>query len=415
MLSRADNELMCRVEGDAPMGRMLRQHFWLPAARAAGVEADGKPVRVRLLGENFIVWRGTDGRMACFDEGCPHRGVSLALGQNRDCTLTCIFHGWKFGIDGSVIDVPTEGSNSEAFSKTVPLKSYPVREAAGVVWVWLGSGDTPPAFWDLPFMDLPADHFVTVTQKLDANWVQGVEGTIDSSHVGVLHQSWLHQEWAKGMSGAAKATAVDYEFDTKPYGYTASATRHIGNDLKYVRVTEFVLPWFGMIPAENPPFGDRTAIFAAPTDDTHMMQFFIRFNPYKPVNADHSQEDQVGDPDAFAPIGTADEHWGQDRELMKQGHWTGFRQLVAEDFATQVSQGAIADREKEYLSSSDQFVIRVRRGLLQAVREFQAGKVPACAPGGGYDFSKIHARAATIEEARPWREIETPTELPVAG
>jgi hypothetical protein len=166
-----------------------------------------------------------------------------------------------------------------------------------------------------------------------------------------------------------------------------------------------------MIPAENPPFGDRTAIFAAPTDDTHMMQFFVRFNQYQSVNQDHSQEDQVGDPDNFAPIKGPDEYWGQDRELMKQGHWTGFKQLVAEDFATQVSQGAIADREKEYLSSSDQFVIRVRRGLLQAVREFQAGKVPTCAPGGGYDFSAIHARAATIDIAQPWRNIPVPAEL----
>jgi phenylpropionate dioxygenase-like ring-hydroxylating dioxygenase large terminal subunit len=411
MLNKTDNELMCRVESDAPMGQMLGQHFWMPAARARAVEADGAPIRVRLLGENFVVWRGSDGRVACFDEGCPHRGVSLALGQNRDCTLTCIFHGWKFGIDGTVLEVPTEGANSDAFCKTVPLKSYAVHEAAGIVWVWLGEGDGPPPFWNLPFMSLPEERFITVTQMLDANWVQGVEGTIDSSHVGVLHQSWMHQDWAKGMSGTQKSAAVDYEFDTKPYGYTASATRHVGDDMKYVRVTEFVLPWFGMIPAENPPFGDRTAIFAAPTDDTHMMQFFVRFNPYQSVNQDHSQEDQVGDPDNFAPIKGPDEYWGQDRELMKQGHWTGFKQLVAEDFATQVSQGAIADREKEYLSSSDQFVIRVRRGLLQAVREFQAGKVPTCAPGGGYDFSAIHARAATIDIAQPWRNIPVPAQL----
>jgi hypothetical protein len=99
---------------------------------------------------------------------------------------------------------------------------------------------------------------------------------------------------------------------------------------------------------------------------------------------------------------------------MKQGHWTGFAQLVAEDFATQVSQGALANREKEYLSSSDQFVIRVRRGLLQAVREFQAGKVPACSPAGGYNFSDIHPRAATMEEGVPWRDIEVPTGLAVA-
>lgn len=410
MLSHEQNELMCRVEGDAPMGQMLRQHFWIPAARAARLEADGAPVRVRLFGEDFVAWRATDGRVGFFDEACPHRGVSLALGVNKDCALTCIFHGWKFGVDGKVLEVPTEGANSEAFSATVPLKHYQVREAAGIIWVWLGSGDTPPTFWNLPFMDLPESQYSVVTQMLDANWVQGVEGTIDSSHVGVLHQSWMNQDWAKGMAGTQKSTAVEYEFDDQAYGYTASATRFVGEDEKYVRVTEFILPWFGMIPPENPPFGDRTAIFAAPTDDTHMMQFFVRFNPYGEAGLDGARA-QRGDPDAFAPIGGPEDHWGQDRELMKQGHWTGFSQLVAEDFATQVSQGALADRTKEYLSSSDQFVIRVRRGLLKAVKEFQEGKVPSCAPAGGVDFSKIMPRAATIPADKPWRDISIPATL----
>ena len=260
MLSREQNELMCRIEGDAPMGEMLRQHFWLPAVRAARLEADGAPVRARLLGEDFVAWRATDGRVGFFDERCPHRGVSLALGVNKDCALTCIFHGWKFGVDGKVIAVPTEGANSDAFAKTVPLKHYAVREAAGIIWVWLGSGDTPPNFWNLPFMDLAENQYDVATQMLDANWVQGVEGTIDSSHVGVLHQSWMSQDWAKGMAVTQKSTSVEYEFEDRPYGYTASATRYVGEDEKYVRVTEFILPWFGMIPPENPPYGDRTAI-----------------------------------------------------------------------------------------------------------------------------------------------------------
>ncbi|MGQ0280362.1 Rieske 2Fe-2S domain-containing protein [Sphingopyxis sp. Q841] len=409
MLSDEQNELMCRVEGDAPMGQMIRQHFWLPACRLARIEADGAPVRVRLLGEDFVAWRATDGRVAFFDEGCPHRGVSLALGVNKDCSLTCIFHGWRFGVDGKVLEVPTEGENSDAFAQTVPLKHYPVREAAGILWVWLGSG-VEPAFWNLPFMDLPADRYYVQCQPLDANWVQGVEGTIDSSHVGVLHQSWMVQDWAKGMSSTQKSTAVEYEFEDRPYGYTASATRHIGDDQKYVRVTEFILPWFGMIPPENPPYGDRTAIFAVPTDDTHMMQFFVRFNPYTSAGLDGATKPD-SNPDAFAPIGTAEDHWGQDRALMKEGHWTGFRHLVAEDFATQVSQGALVDRKKEYLSSSDQFVIRVRRGLLRAVREFIDGGRPRCAPGGDVDFSEIMPRAATIGADESWREIAAPEPL----
>jgi phenylpropionate dioxygenase-like ring-hydroxylating dioxygenase large terminal subunit len=404
MLSREDNELLARVEGDAPMGQMIRQHFWIPAARAGRLEADGAPLRVRLLGEDFVAWRATDGRVGFFDERCPHRGVSLALARNEDCALTCIFHGWRFGVDGRVLDVPTEGENAAAFAATVPLKHYPVREAAGIVWVWLGKGDQPPRFWDLPAMRLPEKQFNVGTQMLNANWLQGVEGTIDSSHVGILHQSWMTQDWAKGLSNTTKSAAPRYEFQNQPYGYTASATRDIGNDEKYVRITEFVLPWFGLIPPENPPFGDRTMIFAAPTDDTHMMQFFVRHNPFDEVGKDGLVRK---DPDAFAPIGTPDEVWGQDREMMKQGHWTGFQPLVAEDFATQVSQGAIADRTQEYLSSSDQFVIRVRRGLLQAVKEFMAGQTPACARPD-IDLREVYPRAATVPADQDWREIAAP-------
>jgi phthalate 4,5-dioxygenase oxygenase subunit len=411
MLTKEDNELMCRVEGGAPMGRMLRQHFWLPAVRAARLERDGAPARVRLLGEDFVAWRATDGRVGFFNEKCPHRGVSLALGQNKNCTLTCIFHGWKYGVDGKVLEVPTEGANSSAFAKTVPLKHYPVREAAGIVWVWLGAEGEPPPFWNLPFMDLPPNQYRVAVQSVDANWVQGVEGVIDSSHVGVLHQSWFTQGWAKGLAATQASTAVEYEFQDQPYGYTASATRHVGPGVKYVRVTEFILPWFGMIPPENPPYGDRTAIFVAPTDDTHMMQFFVRFNPYQDANLDGSQEAQVGDPDAFAPIKGPEEHWGQDRELMREGHWTGFHQLVAEDFATQASQGAIADRSQEYLSSSDQFVVRVRRDLLKAVRQYVAGQAPTCAPSSGIDYSSIMPRGATIPIEQPWRDIVVPREM----
>src|SRR5215212_1252056 len=156
MLSKENNELLTRVGPGTPMGNLLRQ-YWIPALRAARLEADGAPVRVRILSENFVAFRDTNGQVGFLDEGCPHRGVSLALGRNEECGLRCIFHGWKINADGQVVDIPSEPAGSNLASK-IRVNHYKTHEAAGVVWVWLGKGEEPPQFPDFGFEGLPAEN-----------------------------------------------------------------------------------------------------------------------------------------------------------------------------------------------------------------------------------------------------------------
>src|SRR5437868_2398702 len=148
MLSKEDNELLTRVEGDAPMRRMLQQHHWVPAVRAARLLPDGKPVAVRLFGRDFVAFRSTDGQVGFFDQYCPHRRANLVLARNEDNGLRCIFHGWKFDVTGQAVETPTQARNAEEFRKRARVRSFPAREAGGIVWAWLGEGAAPPRFPD---------------------------------------------------------------------------------------------------------------------------------------------------------------------------------------------------------------------------------------------------------------------------
>ena len=157
-LSREDNQLLTRVENGAPMGEMIRQHYWIPAIPAVMLKADGRPYRVRLLGSNFVVFRATDGTVGILDERCPHRGASLALARNEGNGLRCIYHAWKLNPQGEVIEAPNHAGDQAQFCKHLRVNRYHAVERGGIVWAWLGKGETPPRFPDLPFVDLPASH-----------------------------------------------------------------------------------------------------------------------------------------------------------------------------------------------------------------------------------------------------------------
>lgn len=405
MTTREENDLLTRVENGAPMGRMLRQLYWIPAVLSSRLEADGAPVRVKLFGERFVAYRSTDGRVGFLNEGCPHRGVSLALAKNEDNALRCIFHGWKICITGEVLEVPNEISNPECFRKTVKVKHYPAVEGAGLVWVWLGTGDAPPAP-NFEWMNLPPEQAYSCGLELNSNWLQGVEATIDSSHVAILHQSHLASN-DSDMAATRVNKAVRYKFEDTSYGYRAAALREAPNGECVARVTEFIMPYYGLIPPlGNGQNQDRTVIIAVPIDDTHLIQWYIYYNPKRPVDSLKRTQRANTWPMAGGIVDSADLAWGQDRRLMKHGNHTGFTEIVIEDFVTQVSMGPIVDRSEEYLCSADQAIIRLRRQLLQAVRAYEAGDLPNSAQPEARDHSRITAtggRMASVDE--DWRAL----------
>lgn len=406
-MSREDNELLTRVENGAPMGEMIRRHYWIPAIPSSKLEADGRPYRVRLLGTNYVVFRATDGSVGILDELCPHRKASLALGRNEADGLRCIYHGWKLNVKGEVVEAPNHMGDQAQFCKHVRTNRYHAVDRGGIVWVWLGKADTPPRFPELPFMELPEGQRSVTSVEVPTNWVQGVEASMDSSHVSVLHESSTQITSGGGNERLLmnRAIAPKLEFEDRPYGYRYAAIRAVGDDKVYARVNNFVMPWYGIICAPHAD-GPSTVFFSVPIDDVTHRAWFVHFNPKKALG----MTNMSASPDVWnyppLPPGGPDDNWGQNRDLMKRGHATGFPQhLGTEDFAMFISQGPIYDRTDEQLCSADGAVIRVRQALLKSAREFIAGKTPTLAENPDLDYRSIRSVGGVLPAGADWRVL----------
>jgi phenylpropionate dioxygenase-like ring-hydroxylating dioxygenase large terminal subunit len=404
MLTKEKNRLLCRVETGSPMCNTMRENFWVPLTVSVKLVANGRPIPIRVFGENFVAFRAGDGRVGVFDELCPHRGASLLLARNEDNALRCIYHGWKYSVTGQCVEVPTEPRNPEAFCRSVPLRHYPVREAAGVVWAWLGSGPAKQ-FPDFEWTKVPADQVYATKQMMQCNWLQNVEAGMDSAHVSILHSAWV------GQPGSTPSFVTDdlapiYDIDEFDGGFRYAAIRTINNGNKYIRVSQFVLPWYCFIPPRDFPNGDRLVLMSTPVDDTHVTYWNVVYNPAKPLSP--SYQVPAEDPDNFPPatVGGRDNAWGQDRGAMARGHFSGFGHLNTEDFAVGESQGPIADRSKEWLNAGDRAVVEMRKLLLGLVGQTdnENGKIAAF-PHDKIDYPRVRAYADVTSDASTWRKL----------
>jgi phenylpropionate dioxygenase-like ring-hydroxylating dioxygenase large terminal subunit len=383
MVTQAENERMTRIEGDAPMGWLIREHTWVPFALSTHLVHDEGPLPVRLLGESYVAFRAEDGRVGFLDELCPHRRASLTLARLEGNCLQCIYHGWTIDVSGRVVDAPTQLVRPERFAANVDVAHFPVHEAGGIAWVWLGGGDAPP-FPELPFADSAYSYLCQ--SRVPCNWLQGIEGTIDSVHVGMLHQTWI-REAAKMAEHSNLTFALDqpprYETEAAPYGMRAAALRTTSDGGTYVRITEHLLPFVTVVPVGQAQPRSGSVFVISPVDDTHHLLFFGYFGdtPHSAKRPDEICMEGEGyepDPHDYTRLrGSRENRWGQDRALMGAGHWTGFgRSLLEEDVVIQTSMGPILDRTKEHLSSSDVAVAHARRMLLDALDAVADGALP---------------------------------------
>ncbi len=353
MLTKEQNELLTRVEGDAPMGRLMRENYWFPFAISAQLATGDAPFMVRLLGCNYIALRGPDGRIGFFDEHCPHRGASLALARVEDGGhLRCIFHAWQFDMEGNATDCPTEPPDqAEAFCARVKLTRYRVHEAGGLIWVWLGSGEVP-SFPDLPFAGaLEENTFLTVSVA-QCNWLQGVEGTLDSAHIGTLHKTWIGgiADRNKGNIGMSLDGPPQYDSDLTDYGLRAAALRSLDAGKTYARITEYLMPFVCLAPSNQTRGREGVIFIISPVDDEHHLMFFGLYSDREkqdPVAAAIQPEDGQCEPFNYAPLpGGRENRWGQDRALMKSGHFTGFgNNILEEDMVVQASTSTVPRRQ----------------------------------------------------------------------
>ena len=384
MLSAEDNDLLCRVEGEAPMGQIMRRH-WLPACLLEQVtERDGDPVRVRLLGEDLIAFRDSDGRLGVIGEYCPHRRASLALGRNEQCGVRCLYHGWKIDVAGNVVEMPSEPPDSR-FKEKVKHKSYPVHEAAGLVWVFMGPAAEMPPFDPPVFQPTPDTRIAIARIIVDCNWAQVLEGAIDSAHSSTLHASDMVPAQVDGASVANDLLWLRPSTDRSPrlvvqrtpFGFRYAALRRpIRNEAThmYVRTTLFIAPFTVLIPGNNLY---NMAIQQVPMDDTHTGFHFIAFGgETTPDTAAWRRflQAEVGvDVDRrFRKIRTRSNDFLQDRAAMRNGNFTGIAGIPNQDIAMWETMGPIADRSQERLGVSDTAILQFRRIMVEAAREFAA-------------------------------------------
>jgi phthalate 4,5-dioxygenase oxygenase subunit len=416
MMTPEENELMCRVEGKAPMGQLMRRH-WTPVCLVEEVsEPDGTPVKAQVFGEDLVVFRDTNGRVGVMDEYCPHRRVSLVFGRNEDCGLRCLYHGWKMDVQGNVLEMVSEPAASGMAQKVKHL-AYPVTEWGGFVWAYMGPPDTQPAF-EPPAWAPTADAKVTIAKAIiPCNWAQILEGAIDSAHSSSLHSSDMVPARVEG----AEATDTNWlrpstdkaprmQVERGSYGFRYAAIRRpiknaAAND--YVRSTVFVAPATALIPPNNLY---NVANINVPMDDTTTAFYFIAWgHPSQTPDTDTWRKflgQQVGIDldDKYRPLRNRDNAFWQDRAAMKAGNFTGITGFPNQDIAMWVTMGPIADRSHDRLGASDLAVVEFRKQMLEAVRDFQAGK-PAIGTGEARILASICAFQSIVPKTADWRSF----------
>jgi len=387
VLSKEDNELITRVGPGTPMGNLMRE-YWVPAMLSSELPSPGSPpVRVMLLGEKLIGFRDGEGRVGLLENSCPHRGASLFFGRNDACGLRCVYHGWQFDVQGNCIDMPNEPEEGD-FKERVKAVAYPCQERGGVVWTYMGPRKDPPPLPDLEGNMQDTSHETVRAFQLEGNWLQILEGDIDTTHVGFLHYGGLKAEDQPPGSFSEwqlRDKTARFEVIDTEGGSAYGARREAGPGQEYWRIAQFCFPFYSFTPPGV--LGTKKGGGArVPMDDYHTMNFFMTAGRRGP---------NTGPQGAFKPpLPNTTDWFGRfrleqkmendfliDRELQATGEgqtgYSGIEGIAMQDAAMTGSMGGIYDRSREHLASSDAMVIRVRRRLIAAVQaHMRSGTVP---------------------------------------
>lgn len=412
MLSHADNEILCRIGPGTPGGNLMRR-FWHPVCTSAQLpHPDCAPLRVRLLGENYVAFRDTEGKVGFLEELCMHRGASLALGRVEEGGIRCLYHGWKFSASGTVMETPNHADPKYATRMKAP--AFPVREEGGIVWAYVGSIELLPAFSRYAFMDAAPNHRVVLRVNVACNYLQLVEGGEDSSHVGVLHTNmarpgWKDNEFTRNpdVINPAALASNDLEpalkIEETAFGFHYVALRKTdAPGVRNARVVPFIVPYGRIIPA--PAF--QFTVLEVPEDDTHTSTYIVVHGD-APVSEEKIIELLgLNDPTYYdrkncAFTASWTDTFGQNRELMKES-WTGLRGVEVEDATIGLSQGPLYDRSREHLVPADQAVVRVRRVLLDSIKRVTQNQQP---PALGLDLRGVSACDRQLEDGVAWQEL----------
>jgi phthalate 4,5-dioxygenase oxygenase subunit len=389
MLSRAENEYLCRVGPGTAVGTLLRR-FWMPALISTELpEPDGAPIRLTLLSEQLIAFRDSSGKVGMIANNCPHRGASLFFGRNEEGGLRCVYHGWKFDVSGQCVDMPNEPAESDFRSK-VRATAYPTEEAGGVIWVYMGPPDKRPTRPRPEWTLVPPEQRVVSRYIQENNWVQGLEGGIDSSHVSFLHSTVAaHKGDFAGSSTTLFAvdTAPEFRVVETDFGMLIGARRRVSESEDYWRVTPYSLPFYTVIP--NTPGADK--YYAGhgwvPVDDEHLSMVTYSWHPTRPMSdfgptPGHPAHYARKGPDHLHPVQSRENDYQIDRAAQRTTSYTGIENASIQDRAIQETMGPIYDRTQEHLGSADAAIIMMRRLLMRLAAHLEEGQEPFAAEHG---------------------------------
>ena len=394
----AENERLTRVGPGTPMGELMREH-WLPACLASELKPGAAPLRLMLLGEKLVAFRGPDGTVGILDHVCPHRCASLFFGRNEEGGLRCVYHGWKFAPDGTCLDQPNVPPQF-AFADRVKARAYPAVERNGVIWTYMGRKAESPPLTAVEAMLLPEAEVRLSCAIRACNYLQVLEGEIDTSHFGFLHGGAVATEDldpADLNSLSLKDRAPNYHVRETAWGAMYAAYRETGSDTLYYRVAHFLMPFYTMFPDG---LFERNIVCdaAVPMDDTHTMVFtwmyrgrtpgVRRLKDGRPIpGLDRDEEylpNGTGWFDRWRTVANAGNDYLIDRDAQAavsadEASFSGLTGVQLQDQAVVESMGAIVDRTREHLSVSDRMIVVTRKRLLKALAAHAAGEGARCA------------------------------------
>jgi phenylpropionate dioxygenase-like ring-hydroxylating dioxygenase large terminal subunit len=409
MLAREENELITRVDPGTPMGETMRR-YWMPALLAWELPApDCPPVRVKLLGEDLVAFRDTSGRIGLLEEYCPHRRVSLFFGRNEECGLRCVYHGWKFDVEGHCVDMMNEPAELH-FKDKIRATAYPTVEVGGIIWAYMGPPALQPPPPNFAWTQVPETHRHVTKVIQECNWLQALEGGIDTSHAQILHRSFTATigPTSRGPRGGAPTVEVD----VTSYGYCYAGLYPRPGDISFIRAYHFVMPFHQLRPSTtdrgNPSVAGHIWV---PMDDDNTMVYNWEYSlTDEPLNEEDRLELRLGngpldvDQSTFRSKRSRENNYLIDRQMQKTVNFTGIEGINTQDRAVQESMGRIVDRSKEHLGPADKAIIQARRLLIEAVKAVQTGGTPR---GTEATYYTLRAAEGVIPRKADWHEILT--------
>lgn len=408
MLSDAENELLTRVGPGTVMGALMSR-YWLPVLLAEELEEPGgTPKKVRLLGRDLVAFRDTEGRVGILDEYCSHRGASLVLARNEGCGLRCLYHGWKYGYDGEVQEIPTEPSDRRARMRaSVRHPAYMSHEAGGLIWACLGDRETafapPPFIWT----SLPTEQLVVTKILQRCNWLQALEGAMDPAHLEVLH----HDAFKSDMSFVdSAADSLDVRYEDTDYGFVMGIIRdpeHAVNGQRHVTANPFVMPSTVLTSLNK---GRGTSGLFVPIDDENTFVYTVTFSYEEPIDRDavlkmRGMQVGVDINDRYESPRRAENGWLQDRAAMSRGDsYSGLGGLTLEDVVIGESQGPIRSRAREHLGPLDLAIAHLRQVYLGEIQKMTNGDGPQRG-ADGEQLRGLRSRTGLVPGEHAWSEV----------